>query len=775
MMSKTGSGLIQLRDASSNPIESVGNKAYNLSIILTEARVPPGFVVPPDIELDETVLASAVSDIKWPVSARSSAPYEDTEKKSYAGQFLTVMDIDNSGDLVKAVQRVRTSGRDEEPIPVLVQHMVKGKLSGVIFTRNPIGKGILIEVVEGMGEGLVSGKVKPERYVLNGRKTEGKLLTSNMINKLNAAGLKIQNILGSPQDIEFTVRGKDIYIVQSRPITTDYRDFDLEGCEWTASPLNERITEPLSTWELSIMEETIPQAVHAMEPFGFEVPGDMKILKVFNGRPYINLTLLKRMFSHTPELVDVVIQTGARLDTVKLRGRSSKWIIPIVLRFPSVLRSTKKDWSRIRNRIDSETKALEGVDFSKLSDEDLIEIMDRGSEIIRKAARPHFVSVALAELMHALLVIWLSACYALRTGAWTQSLKRFGRSRTIQIYDRAEREANRLLTDIRSQSYQENRELASLAEMVKNDPDLTHLFQKYSGQELYHELGEREEAVEFIAHFNHFLREHGHRDPIHSFLYPSWKERPELVLDMIRNMALFGKERKKKRESRTRIKPPLPLLPLHNYLLRWGRQYAYYRENQQFHMGKMFPLVRGLMLEIGGRLVQRGEVEERMDVFFLRPEEVKKALLRGENLGQTASDRRERWKSYRLRERPDKIPPDGMGVGALRGVGGSPGIGQGPAVMILKPDDFHKMRDGAVIVTKTTNPAWTPIFRRASALVTDIGGALSHAAIVARELGIPAVLGTGKATQDINEGDVIVVDGNKGRVWNKGPGGEDNE
>ena len=118
---------------------------------------------------------------------------------------------------------------------------------------------------------------------------------------------------------------------------------------------------------------------------------------------------------------------------------------------------------------------------------------------------------------------------------------------------------------------------------------------------------------------------------------------------------------------------------------------------------------------------------------------------------------------------PRILPYVRSGSKNLTGVKASPGIGEGRVVKILSVRDFSKMRDGDILVTQTTNPAWTPLFLRASGVVTDIGGALSHAAIVARELHIPAVLGTGNATHVLNDGDVVVVDGTSGIVSKIGP------
>jgi len=196
--------------------------------------------------------------------------------------------------------------------------------------------------------------------------------------------------------------------------------------------------------------------------------------------------------------------------------------------------------------------------------------------------------------------------------------------------------------------------------------------------------------------------------------------------------------------------------------------------------------LRALLKELGRRMVAAGAIAEPTDVFWLEQAEIEErlgALEAGEPLDAMhaiiAMRKRMRRAAARLMP-PTQLPPSDtyMGIpiqafvpgeggqegGRLKGIGASPGKVTGVACVLRGPEDFDRMRQGGILVAKQTTPAWTPLFAMASAVVTDIGGPLNHGSIVAREYGIPAVLGTGVATRVIDTGRTITVDGDAGQV-----------
>jgi pyruvate,water dikinase len=221
-----------------------------------------------------------------------------------------------------------------------------------------------------------------------------------------------------------------------------------------------------------------------------------------------------------------------------------------------------------------------------------------------------------------------------------------------------------------------------------------------------------------------------------------------------------------------------------------AQKYAPRREDGLADIGLGYPLLRRMLLEVGRRLVEAGGINERDDVFWLVEDELARAanaLAREEPVKDISDRVRERKTLWRARKRvtpPVSLPlpprwlrkmlPAQFGVEAdedaesasalIKGIACSAGRVTAPARVLHGPEDFDQMAPGEVLVAAITTPAWTPLFALAAGIVTDVGGPLSHGSIVAREYGIPAVLGTGVATRRIRSGQTIAVDGDQGTV-----------
>jgi pyruvate,water dikinase len=227
-------------------------------------------------------------------------------------------------------------------------------------------------------------------------------------------------------------------------------------------------------------------------------------------------------------------------------------------------------------------------------------------------------------------------------------------------------------------------------------------------------------------------------------------------------------------------------LNLFRRVLAPAQRYAPLREDGLADVGLGYPLLRQMLREVGRRFAEGGMIERPDDIFWLKQDEVEQAaarLDRGEALDRlttTLQNRKATWRAAKRVTPPRMLPQlrfPGVDMkkiktararrhkgDTLKGVAASPGRVTAPARVLHGPEDFDQMQAGDVLVAPMTTPAWTPLFARASAIVTDVGGPLSHGSIVAREYGIPAVLGTGTATRRINSGQVITVDGSAGVV-----------
>jgi phosphohistidine swiveling domain-containing protein len=218
-----------------------------------------------------------------------------------------------------------------------------------------------------------------------------------------------------------------------------------------------------------------------------------------------------------------------------------------------------------------------------------------------------------------------------------------------------------------------------------------------------------------------------------------------------------------------------------------AQHFAPLREDGLADIGLGYPLLRQMLRELGRRFVKGGMIETPDDVFWLKEDEVEQAVARldrGQAMHCLAADiprRQATWRAARRATPPVMLPQIGFlgknveavkaaraskrSAGILKGVATSPGRVTAPARVLHGPEDLDQMRTGDVLVAAITTPAWTPLFVRAAGVVTDVGGPLSHGSIVAREYGIPAVLGTGTATKRIRSGQTITVDGSEGKVY----------
>ncbi|GAA1496690.1 PEP/pyruvate-binding domain-containing protein [Paeniglutamicibacter kerguelensis] len=322
------------------------------------------------------------------------------------------------------------------------------------------------------------------------------------------------------------------------------------------------------------------------------------------------------------------------------------------------------------------------------------------------------------------------------------------------------------------------------------------------------------DRIEFLERFRTHLQRFGHAVYNLDFATPVPADAPAQLLDTLKfNLRGEGgnpherqrNSAQRREENTARIMAHLEGRKARNFgrLLAWTQKAAPMREDALSDIGLAWPLLRSMLLELGERLKTAGVVGAAEDVFWLRLAELQAA--NGFGLADPApaagdggpgpvritgapepvragavAERKALWKARRRADAPQMLPvarwadkalsgmmPAGLQTqtgDVIKGVGASLGTVRAPARVLAGPDDFASMQYGEVLVARMTTPAWTPLFAMAAAVVTDVGGPLSHSSIVAREYGIPAVLGTGVATRRIRTGDMVTVDGDAGTV-----------
>ena len=357
--------------------------------------------------------------------------------------------------------------------------------------------------------------------------------------------------------------------------------------------------------------------------------------------------------------------------------------------------------------------------------------------------------------------------------------------------------SGQFLSGFRSKTIEANEDLFQIALQVRKSASLSELVMSTPAKRLMAALRDHPEGDEVVGAIENYLKLYGHLGYSLDFAEPLPLEDPSGVLASMKTMvansnydpASHEEDARRKREAAlAEIEQLLEGLSYWQFRYRnWFTSRFYWiREEVMYYLYWPWPTLRALALELGKRLVEVGTLETPEDLFYLYSEEVNQAIdARGTGnsvaeFAQQIAERRELREARKRLHPPGTIPFEASehpGVkfketqiyndpnsNTLMGVPVSPGTITADVSLIISPDEFSKMKPGSILVCPMTNPAWTPLFAHASGLVTDMGGILGHGSIVAREYGIPAVVGTGIGTQRIVHDQEITVDGDAGTV-----------
>jgi pyruvate,water dikinase len=327
-----------------------------------------------------------------------------------------------------------------------------------------------------------------------------------------------------------------------------------------------------------------------------------------------------------------------------------------------------------------------------------------------------------------------------------------------------------------------NADLLRLAALAASSSAVSTKLEATPSQALW-KSGALEEFPEFHAAFQRFLEDHGHRETDFDAYHPTWCGQPWVVLDHLRLLLdqaashdggperdVAARYRQQSAENRFLEAVPQRYRFLVAEVLRLTRVYTGLDDLEHYETTRLTVPFRNTLIELGRRLVTEAILDEARDIFFLTKEEVA-SYVGGNPTVDTRAQALQRKAEYQEQLRCS--PPHTLGetdalqadvTGGLTGVPGSPGTAEGPVFRVLSAEDFGRFPTGSVLVARTTNPAWTPLFYSAVAIITESGGPLSHGAVTARELGLPAVMGVRGALASLNDGDSVRVHGGAGVV-----------
>jgi pyruvate,water dikinase len=752
------------------------------------------------------------------VAVRSSATAEDLPEMSFAGQQETFLNVrgDNVLDAVARCwaslwtaralgYRARLGIRPAEvAIAVVVQELVPADVAGVLFTANPLTGArdqMVINAAWGLGEAIVGGQVTPDTYIVN-RQTDAiesreiadkQVMTVKVLEgtredavpdeqrkqptlepaqaiELVCLGDRIEQLFNIPVDIEWALAAGRFFILQTRPITAlpkpratlDWALPDPKG-RYARSSVIELLPDPLSPLFATVALPAWNEAYRAMaRMLGFE--------KIF------------------PEHFVLMINDFAYYDASTFRGLQMLWFMPrVMFRGIGWIRRARQRWAdEARPRY---AEVVARWDARDTRDMPAISLVDGAGEITRAAAE-HYLTIQSGILPAAYMSESLFSLF------YAKLIKRKDDPPPLTFllgYDSAPIQAEKSLYD--------------LATWARSHPELAGYLAGTSGSAIAHAVRQDSSPISDAASWREFrerlskhLVRYGHAIYDLDFTKSLAAEEPAPLLETLR-FFLTGQARSPHERQATAAAAREQATEMilgrigalrrrwFTRLLRWAQGYAPLREDALADVGLGWPLLRRMMREVGRRLVAAGSLSADDDVFWLRLDELETAARAldsnqpPESYQNAVVERRAIWQRERTVTPPVVLPIKGgarfMGIDftrwmpaftdqpagdAFKGTGASPGRFTGTARVISGPDEFDRMQQGEILVAKITTPAWTPLFALAAGIVTDVGGPLSHGSIVAREYQIPAVLGTGVATERLHSGQSITVDCDAGVV-----------
>lgn len=331
-----------------------------------------------------------------------------------------------------------------------------------------------------------------------------------------------------------------------------------------------------------------------------------------------------------------------------------------------------------------------------------------------------------------------------------------------------------LLSGISSRTNEVNQAIQQLAQVLQNDP----LFQKKLRQKNMSEISIASTSKNFSEAFTTFLNKHGHRGYLREVLYPTWQENPDILFKTIVTIAASEKNIKSKIENNdfeisvNKIKQLSD--KTQKEIMRWvnlSRQFIKFREDERYVLDLHLSRKRKFYLKIAEKLKQKRLLEQVDDIFFIDLPTINR-LIDGTqtSISDQVKQARISYAKYQHQLPPkflfyDQISSSATSIKTkFSGTPASGGITTGYACIILSPEDIDKIQPNDILITRFTGPGWTSCFHLISGLVTEVGGPLSHGAIISREYGIPAVTGIKDILRYVSTGDYIMVDGNNGVV-----------
>lgn len=726
-----------------------------------------------------------------PVAVRSSSTFEDLAQAAFAGQHDTYLNIRGADEVVQRVRDCYLSlwgdravlyrhrqgfTQHDARMAVVVQRQIACDRAGVGFSVNPVTGRVdrmAIDANYGLGESVVAGECEVDHFELDkstlavidqviGHKTRMIVPTPDGVaetqvspdqadracldeSQLRAVAELLKSVeahYGWPQDIEWGFKAGKLYQFQSRPVTT-------VPPRWTRDESAERFPNPMSPLNWDFMCDAFRKSLtYSLDLMGLPpLQGDW--FQRFGNHIYGNQNAVELLAAHRP------LKARAVNDLVQeipdLRRRYS-WVLDLPVRWA-------RDLDRYLLRLGRLSAVeLDGADLPTLG-RHMGDVLEAATEYFRPNIAISMTQAFVHRLLHALVAMAV------------------GPDQGVAVVDG-------LLAGCETKTAIVNRELHELAQVAASSPALQNALSVGGGDQLW-KSGSLERYPVFAARFRRFLEDHGHREMDMDSFHPTWSGRPGIVLDALGLILRGGadedpaetarklRQRYVETELTFLAKLPEDLRFFFRELIRLARTYTTLDDLEHYQTTRINPVARRSALAVGEKLVQLAILDAAEDVyFFQRPDlelviqnypAIDRDAVRAKLYAAKASYEASRHvpPAWNLDEAESTVTLTGN---VLRGLPGSPGKTTGPCFRVTEPGDFARFPKGAVLVARTTNPAWTPLFYSARGLITESGGPLSHGAVTAREMRLPAVMSIRNVMSLLNDGQVVTVDGGQGLV-----------
>lgn len=757
------------------------------------------------------------SSPRWVV--RSSGTFEDGQTASYAGVLesfpalpaehvtAAVLLCWSTAFLRRAREYSERIGVDPDDmaIAVVVQSMVAAQVSGILHTRDPVSgeECVIINAARGLAHVAVDGRITPDTYRCRGRQCEVQVGSQEWKDVLGPDGIRrediaaserrssvlnlaqrkallhlaerVEQLLGGPQDIEWGIEGDRVWLLQARPITTTGTSI-----VWTRANLRELYPEVVSPLTASLIQRI--QAGWHLEYFdqlGFELHHLAPGMRVIRGRPYLNLTLLRclaELAGMDPGRIDANLGGSSGPATASGRPdwrralKTGAPLLRVVWRYLRAHRTAPRVIAEARRA----GERFHQVDVSSLEDQEVFQ----GSLDCFRATQPLYE--ATADVAGALEMIHTLAGLAL-SGDCREAFSQAGLGdthgkREVQDFERV---------------LQIAREEPETREKLRRSESGSPPLESFRG-------------TRFFAAMEEYLARHGYRG-VHEAdtCRPRYAEDPSPLVAAARSAVVAGKERPdagapgasgdpaRREKDRASGSPaaggPDRAAPtgtrigrVGEGLLRWMRRLMALRQEVRRTSTRLIAEQRRWELELGRRWAERGWLERPDDYFWLTLDDIEAVLddasLADHWLRDRVERRRERCREWAAEPMPLLWPPGAAAEtasaaagesepGAIQGLPVSPGVVEGRVKVLRSLEDREGLESDRILVAAFAGPSWAPFLAGARGLVVEMGGALSHASILAREYGLPAVASVVNATECFRDGERIRIDGARGLVW----------